>query len=156
MADATHRADSAQKTPNAPLPPWGVALSRTLPFIHPDDMPVLYALTGKGACMEPLLPDGSLLAFDKRLEPHGGDIVSLFFTRDAARRRGMPGMIKRLITSLPPQGFDGLLVVEQLNPPRTMTVPSADVLAVHKFIGIPERGEGGALRVRLPAGSARS
>jgi phage repressor protein C with HTH and peptisase S24 domain len=121
-----------------------------LPFIHPDDMPDRYALTGRGTCMEPMIPDGALVAFDKREEPLDGDIVGLIFGREAAGRRGLPGMIKRLVIPLPPAGFDGLIVVEQINPPRTYTFSSRDVLAVHKFIGLPERGEDGSARLRLP------
>lgn len=119
-------------------------------FIHPDDMPDRYAITGVGTCMEPLIADGSLVAFDKRQEPQGGDIVALIFTPEAARRRGQPGMIKRLVFALPPAGFDGLIVVEQINPRKTLTIPSTDVLAVHRFIGLPEV-VAGEPRLRLPA-----
>ena len=100
--------------------------------------------------MEPEISDGSLAAFDKLEEPVGGDIVSLIFTPEAARRWRLPGMIKRLVMSLPPKGFEGLIVVEQISPPKTLAIHSGDVLAVHKFIGIPEVDEAGVARIRLP------
>ena len=117
-----------------------------LPFIHPDDMPDVYALTGVGTCMEPLLPHGACLVFDKRESPEPGDIVGLIFTPAAAARRGMPGWLKRLTAPPPPEGFDGLIIVEQINPPRTYSVPTTDVLAIHKFIGTATTtGEGQAM-----------
>ena len=106
-----------------------------LPFIHPDDMPDVYALTGVGTCMEPMFKDGVLLAFDKRQVPVPGDIVGLIFTREAALRRNLPGSIKRLVMGLPPAGFDGLVVAEQINPHRVYYFPTTDVLAVHKCVG---------------------
>lgn len=120
-----------------------------LPFIHPDDMPDQYALTGVGRCMEPLIGDGTLLVFDKHQEPQRGDIVGLVFTQEAARRWGAPGLLKRLTFALPPSdlppGCHGLVVVEQINPPRQYTIPAGDILAVHKAIGTAERdGEGRA------------
>ena len=128
--------------------------AQPLPFIHPDDMPDMYALTGVGTCMEPLLPDRSLLVFDKREKPKPGELVGLIFTREAARRWGLPGMIKRLHLALPPtelpQGTVGLVVVEQINPPRQYSILSTDLLAVHKCVGTGERSECGRVRFRLP------
>ena len=113
-----------------------VALARSpLPFIHPDDMPDVYALTGVGTCMEPLLQDGGVIAFDKRKPPVPGDIVGLIFTREAALRRNLPGMLKRLVMALLPAGFDGIVVAEQINPHRVYYIPTTDVLAVHKCVG---------------------
>lgn len=106
-----------------------------LPFIHPDDMPTLYAINGRGTCMEPEIADGAVLAFDKRPIPQPGDIVGLIFTREYGLRCGMPGMVKRLTVPLPPDGLSGLIVVEQLNPRRVLTVASRHVLAVHRCIG---------------------
>jgi hypothetical protein len=118
-----------------------------LPFIHPDDMPDVYCLTGVGTCMEPLYNDGALLAFDKRTRPGTGDVVGIIFTREAARRRAQPGSIKRLVLGLPPSCFDGSIVAEQLNPPRQYIFDTRDVLAVHKCIGTAEPGEDGIARI---------
>lgn len=107
----------------------------TLPFIHPDDMPEVYAMTGRGTCMVPLIANGATIVMDKREQPVPGDTVTLTFTREAAQRWGVPGLVKRLAFGLPPAGFDGLIVVQQLNPPRFYTIPAGDVLAVHKCVG---------------------
>ena len=125
-----------------------------LPFIHPDDMPDVHAMPGYGRCMEPLIADGALLVFDKRETPEPGDVVSVIFTREAARRWNLPGLIKKLARPLPlaevPGGCVGLVVVEQINPPRRYTIPSTDVLGVHKFIATAERREDGTTWYRRP------
>lgn len=120
-----------------------------LPFIHPDDMPERYCLTGFGTCMEPLIPDGALIAFDKRIMPRRGDIVGLTFTREMALRQGMPGMIKRLVTDWLPDS-KAMVTFEQINPPRTYRFSPLDLLAVHKFIGLPDQREDGTAWLRLP------
>ncbi len=101
------------------------------PFIHPDTMPDQYALTGVGRCMEPLIRDGALVVFDKRQEPRCGDIVGLVLTREAAQRWGVPGLLKRLALALPPSdlpaGCQGMVVVDQINPPRRYALSTADV-----------------------------
>lgn len=120
--------------------------SAPLPFIHPDHMPDRYALTGRGACMSPLIPDGTLLVFDKREEPQPGDVVGITFTPEAARQWNLPGLVKRLVMALPTSptgGLSGLIVVEQLNPPRQYCIPSWDVLAVHKAVGTAIRDDEG-------------
>jgi len=129
-----------------------IAPRTALPFIHPDDMPDRYCLPGIGTCMEPLIANGSLVAFDKREKPRRGDIVCLIFTRASAQRYGVPGMIKRLAMDVPDgfDGFDTLVVVEQINPVRTLTFWTSELLAVHKFIGLPERRSDGGAWVRLP------
>ena len=111
------------------------------PFIHPDDMPDLHALHGYGTCMEPLIADGTLLVVDKRETPCPGDVVSVIFTREAAARWRLPGMVKKLALALPPMDVGaggevvGLVVLDQINPPRRYAIPTTDVLAVHKCVG---------------------
>lgn len=120
----------------------------TLPFIHPDDMPDRYALTGVGTCMEPIFKDGALLVFDKHLQCEPGDIVGIIFTREAGLRRNQPGSLKRLVMALPPAGFDGVVVAEQVNPHRVYYFPTTDILAVHKFIGEATRFPDGSVGYR--------
>lgn len=124
-----------------------------LPFIHPDHMPDRYCLTGVGACMEPLIPDGALIAFDKRETPKKGDIVCLTFTRAMALKQGLPGMVKILAMDLMP-GFDTFLAFEMLNPRRTISFWSSDILAIHKCIGLPEKRADGTAWLRLPKAEA--
>lgn len=120
-----------------------------IPFIHPADMPDRYALTGIGTCMAPFINNGDCIAFDKRLSVEPGDLVGVIFTQRAGRRRRLPGLVKRFV-SAPPEGFDGAIVLEQMNPPQRITVPSTEVLAIHKMIGIAERQADGRTTVRLP------
>ena len=126
--------------------------AQELPFIHPDDMPDQYALKGVGDCMAPLLADGGLIACDKRRELVPGDIVCLIFTQDAAQKWGVPGLIKKLAMALPPWNLAsdaiGLVVVDQLNPPRRYCIPTTDLLAAHKVIGIAESGGEGWAKFR--------
>lgn len=119
-----------------------------IPFIHPDDMGDRYALTGVGTCMMPLIEDGAILAFDQRERPEEGDLVGVIFTREAGLRQGMPGMVKRLV-SLPFEGFEGLIIVEQINPHRRLIIPSTDVLAVHKMIGTATPKGNGLASIRV-------
>lgn len=116
--------------------------SHSIPFIHPDEMPQLYALVGKGHCMEPRLHDGADLVFTKQGIPTAGDIVGIVFTKSAAQRWKQPGLVKRLVMALPPAGFAGIVVVEQLQPPRRYFIPTDDVLAVHRCLGVAERING--------------
>jgi hypothetical protein len=120
-------------------------------FIHPDDMPDMYALTGVGTCMEPVIPDRSCCVFDKREAPQPGDLVGLIFTEEAAQRRGVPGMIKRLVSG---SADDGLIVVEQIQFNRSYRLPSDDVLAVHKFVGIAQSQGNGTAAFMLPTKEA--
>lgn len=128
-----------------------LASQEPLPFIHPDDMPDRYALTGRGTCMLPLVQDGAILVMDKTQVPEVGDTVTLVFTPEAARRHGMPGIVKRLSFTLPPSRFAdmGQIMVEQLNPPRPYAYSARDVLAVHKCIGFAESGGGGQVQFRV-------
>lgn len=128
------------------------------PFIHPDDMPDLHALRGHGTCMEPEIADGTLLVIDKREIPEPGDVVSIIFTREAAKRWKLPGLVKKLAFSLPPPELDGsgmvgLIVADQLNPPRRYAIPTSDVLAVYKCVGIGEATGTGTARLQRSLGN---
>ena len=120
--------------------------TEALPFIHPEDMPDQYALTAVGTCMAPLIDDGALIVFDTRKELQRGDVVGIVFSKEAALQWGVPGLVKKLAFALPPSGIPGgLIVVDQINPPRRYCISTRDVLAVHKAIGTAESdGEGQA------------
>ncbi len=106
-----------------------------LPFIHPNDMPEVYAAPGTGDCLVPLVPANAKLAFDKREAVRPGDVVVAWFPPEGARRFCMPGWVKRLASPLPPEGRVGVIELEMINPQRTFSIRSTDVLAVHKCIG---------------------
>lgn len=126
-----------------------------LPYIDPADMPDLYALTGQGRCMEPLYMDGATLVGDKREKPEPGDVVIVHFHRDAARRYGFPGWIKRLVHVWPLQGEEALITLEQLNPPRRYLVPEGDVAAMHKCVGTATCTGDGFAAFRAPRQEGR-
>ncbi len=121
--------------------------AQPLPFIHPNEMPDTYAITGVGHCMAPLIADGTILVLSKTAHPEPGDIVGVIFTREAAGSWGLPGLVKRLAFHLPPAS-GGLVVVEQINPARRYLIPSTDVLAVHKAIGTAESDGPGRAKFR--------
>lgn len=124
--------------------------AQPLPFIHPDEMPGVYALTGYGDCMRPLIADGEVLVFSKTASPQPGDVVSVIFTQEAGQRSRVPGLIKRLALPLPP--LAGLIVVDQINPPRRYAIPSTDVLAVHRCMGVGESDGDRTVRLSRPFG----
>lgn len=137
--------------------------SVALPFIHPDDMPERYAASGYGTCMEPLIMDGSLTVFDKSEPIEAGDIVGIVLTAAAAQRFGAPSIIKRLVMDLPPNCAFGaepggnaipIVIVEQINPPRTLAIKASDILAVHKFIGTARAAGDGFARLQTSDGEA--
>lgn len=139
---ATVPVEPAAAPANAPACAHRPAATQApLSFIHPDDMPNVYAITGRGTCLEPVIHDGSLLVCDKRVMPQPGDAVALHFTSEFAQLFGYPGAVKRL--RLPVDGAD-VIEVDQLNPPRRYTFDPADVLAIHKVVGIAEPDDTGA------------
>lgn len=121
----------------------------TVAEIHAYRFSAIYAAPGVGDCMVPLIPADATLAFDPNASVEPGDVVVLWFTADAARRRGMPGWVKRLVAPLPPAGYVGLITVEMLHPKRTFEIRSTDVVAVHKCIGpAVSNPEGGGAMIR--------
>jgi hypothetical protein len=97
--------------------------------------------------MEPELTDGAAIAFTKKGTPQPGDTVGIIFTETAAERWGQPGLIKRLVLPIPPAGFAGVVAVEQLNPPRRYFIPTDDIFAVHRCLGMAEQ-RGKEVRIR--------
>lgn len=125
-------------------------MAAQFPYIDPADMPDLYAITGKGRCMEPLFNDGSLLVGSKREKAKPGDTVIVFFRREIAPRYGMPGWVKRLVHVWPAAGEDDLITLEQLNPPRRYIVPASHVAAMHKCVGTAISQNNGTALYRFP------
>ena len=122
-----------------------------------DQLPDLYAMVGKGRCMEPEVMDGTCLAFDKHEEPVSGDTVILWFRPEFAKEDGTQCMYKRLV-ALPPVSLPfklaptsncvPVVTVEMLNPPRRFNFPVTELLAVHKCIGPAEPKGNGVAALR--------
>ena len=119
----------------------------------PDDLahlPDRYAMPVIGDCLAPEIPDGALIIVD-RTEPYApGDLVVLF--RRPLEAGGQPrAMVKRLVMA-PPSWVTfpwqdhpesdvlAMMVVEMLNPRRRLTVRCADILGVHKCLGVAPEG----------------
>ena len=99
-----------------------------------DDRSQNYGSLVNGNCMEPEIYEGDFVVICAANKPRAGDIVILYPASGAAPS------IKRLILGLPPEcgpnsELQGLIIAEQLNPPRQYTIPADKVRAVHVVIG---------------------
>lgn len=126
----------------------------------PDQLPDLYAMTGSGTCMEPLIANGTCMAFSKSGQPQPGDIVVVWFKPEHARPGEAQCFLKRLVFALPPESHISfplpgetplapIVLVEQINPPRRYAIPGTHVLAVHRCIGPAEPQGGGRATVQM-------
>ena len=141
MPNATVRANARTMPTAKPARIVGDAL--------PDDLahlPDRYAMPVIGDCRAPEIPDGALIIVD-RTEPYApGDLVVLF--RRPLEAGGEPrAMVKRLVMAPPswvtfpwqdhPQSdVLAVMIVEMVNPRRRMTVRCADILGIHKCLGV--------------------
>lgn len=105
-----------------------------------SELPNLYAMTGQGTCMEPVVKDGATLAFSKTIEPQPGDVV-IVWLREERQPAGTPQcLLKKLVSGWPKgagqhRNVAEPVIVEMLNPPRRLLFAPGDVLAVHRCIG---------------------
>jgi hypothetical protein len=130
-ATATHAASSSL------MPAW----------IDPADLPDRYAVTCRGTCMVPLLPDGATLVFDRHVEPSIGDTVAVLLRREFRDATARDGLVKRLL-ELP--GDNRVeWVFDQLNPPLRYRIPAAHVAAIHVCIGVAESNDGAMSAFRV-------
>lgn len=119
------------------------------PFIDPATLPERYAMRVAGDCMAPEIEPNALLLFDRTEPVAVGDTVIVFLRPELVPAGGFQAQIKRLAMAIPPwvkfpyrahpeSNVQSLLVLEALNPRRTFGIRCADVLALHKCIGLPE------------------
>ena len=112
--------------------------------------------------MLPEIPDGAHCAFTTIGEPRRGDLVALWYRPEKVPAGEPPVRIKRLVTAIPEfvafpfrehpdSTVYALLVVATTNPKRQFGVRCADLLAVHRFIGLAKSTRPGWARVRKPA-----
>lgn len=159
------RARRARHPVPPPVPTNEPAPRSAGPFIDPAELPAQYALIAYGTCMLPEISDGANCAFSTKEKPQPGDLVALWY-RPELVPAGQPQVrLKRLVTAIPSfvtfpyrehplSEAHALVIVEQLNPRTRFGVRCADLLAVHKFIGLAESTRPGFARVRQPAGEA--
>lgn len=126
------------------------------------DVPATYAAVGYGSCMEPVIKHGECLVFSKNDSGENGDVVGIWFKPDRIPVGQFQHFVKRLVMK-PPVSFpyEGrgdaipLVIVEMLNPPRTMRILATDIMAIHKCIGTAEPGENGMAKFRPSQGAPR-
>lgn len=119
-------------------------------------VPEEYAMIGSGKCMEPLVPDGTLLVFDKREKPQRGDLVILWFKPQHIPAGQCQRMFKRLVMGPGPFSLpigdnsqvEPVVIVEMLNPPRQLRVRGSHLLAMHKAVGVAKSNGDGTARYR--------
>lgn len=140
----TRRQDTAApKAPQTPEP-------------DPDDCPDVYASVARGRCLEPVYRDGTCLVFSKSEKPMPGDFVGIWLRQQAVPPGTPARRVKRLVLALPDIALPcrlhpaseivPLVVVEQLNPPKTFAFEIPDVVAVHKVIGTATSNADGTAR----------
>jgi hypothetical protein len=97
--------------------------------VDPEYLPDRYCMTVSGTCMEPEIADGALMEFEKgAVKP--GDTVAIFRRPDSIGPGEFHILVKRLI-AVTKEG----VYMAMLNPPRTLWLPSEDVVGIHRCVG---------------------
>ena len=141
---------------NEPCLPVSTAPGMREPIFTVDNPPPFdqwtdrYAMRCDGACMEPEIPDGASVIFDKSLEPRQGDFVGIW-----ARQHGgqIKAFVKRLSYGIMPglrypvkvsadANIVPIILFEQINPPRQYEAKATTIYGVHRAIGFSVRDPG--------------
>lgn len=134
------------------LPPTA---KRVEPCIDPATLPDTYAMVLEGTCMLPAIPDLAVVGISKVERPRPGDYVILWRRPELVPPGQHQGILKRLVLNIPPyvkfpwrehpdSDVHAIALVEMLNPHRQFTYKCADLLAVHKAIGLLPESRAGA------------
>lgn len=113
--------------------------------LRPEDMDGRYGLHVSGTCCEPYLADGSMIEVSATERANMGDFVALFLDPEKIKPGTLQMQVKRLVFGVPqewwsnPERYTGnitpVLIVEMLNPQKTLYIPPALLLGYHKVIG---------------------
>lgn len=98
--------------------------------VHPRNLPALYTVQILGDRMLPKMIGGSWQNFSTTIEPKGGDIVALWFTKDAMKLRGYRFVVLRLISI-----DDHLVVAHTMSPVNEFRFRRDQFAAIHVWIG---------------------
>jgi hypothetical protein len=96
--------------------------------------------------MEPLIQDGTCMAFTRCGTPEPGEFVAIWFRPEHTPSDGLPQQLKRLAMPLmegltfpyapvSPAECVPLVVVEMVNPPRRWAIPATHIRALHRCLG---------------------
>lgn len=119
-----------------------MAAPKLVTDVDPNDFPDEYAMVCQGTCLEPEVPDGTCLMFDKREPVCAGDLVVLYFRPELVAPGQHQGIVKRLVLDVPPwvrfpygdhpdSNVQALITAEQTNPHRRYAIKAASLLAIH-------------------------
>ena len=97
--------------------------------------PDAYIATVSGDCLEPVLHDGDAVLVDPSAPVRSGDFAVIF------PRGSGESIVKRIIQPPPwdlmkheTVGFDWMLIYECLNPRRSFSMTTGNVMAVHRVL----------------------
>lgn len=111
------------------------------------NLPPIYASICEGTCMLPLISDGAKVVFDRSAKCKPGDIVSVIAHPRIVKPGGHQSLVKRLLLGIPSwvdklpyqmhpdSTVEPIVMLEQLNPGGTITIPLSDVLAIIRAVG---------------------
>ena len=176
MSKASRSSPAAAPLATAPEPaaPPPLSLAASRPFMGsaqgrialPPGMfssltydPDSYCMLLEGRCLEPAIPDGSMVFVSPALPVMAGMFVSIAF-----RDERQP-MVKQLV-ALPPADLlraiangtsmaAAAVLVAMLNPPQAFTLSYTDLLAVHAIAGHLPPGQFEHLRRPMPRKASR-
>lgn len=119
--------------------------------MNPDEFPAVYALQCVGTCLEPEIMDGTKLVFHRDEPYRPGDFVVLFKRPELVKPGDLQMIVKRLIIA-PSHAYwrhgdrdmgdiKPVVIVEMLNPRRTLYANPDHLLGTHKCRGPAMPGE---------------
>ena len=139
MAEQSHTTNPPTRLQNA-----NIIGSVRLPLPLPDGVEAedCYATQLIGDCLEPVINDGDRIVAAQGAHPKNGDYVVLWFkdheTPHVKRAVMMPP--KELMKLSPKSEVMPIIVVEQINPPRTYSTTLDKIEGLHLVIGVARAG----------------
>lgn len=121
-------------------------LSKTRLF-DPNKVSEEFALKISGNCMSPIVEDGEDVVVDRRKKINKGNLVVIYFKPEYVQLGDVQAKLKRIIHTFPTAvkfpfhykkeqfastGLGPIIIVEQLNPPRTFSIDLRKVLGVYR------------------------
>ena len=106
------------------------------PPVSPALFPPQYVMRASGHCMEPEIPDGARLLFERDALCLPGDVVAIFRRPESVAPGEHAVLVKELLHITPDlPGTPGGMLVLMRNPRKLLFFPKRDVVALHKCLG---------------------